>query len=172
MARAMRLNNIIDKLYIRGIRGLSATNSNSYLSIPTTILRQRPTYLIVNIGTNDLASGICPLEVASTIVDCVHTIIRDWDIKHVYLCSALPRTTRIGQNTQAQFQELVYRFNHYLQTLCETEHNITYWLHRGFSKIPVAQWSLDGIHPNSTHGRQKFKSSMRHAVFRLAQLST
>ena len=60
----------------------------------------------------------------------------------------------------------MFQFKIFLKHLCDVEVNIPYHVHRGFWLDPVDVWSRNGIHPNTSLGRKKYKASLRSAVFK------
>ena len=168
-ARALRVSNIVPRVQITGVRGLSVHSSDNYLSIPPHILSHHTHIAIINIGSNDLAAGVSPLNTATLLVEKATNLITHNHVQHVFLCSVINRTGGLGP-TQGQFYSAMYHFNNILKHLCAVEPHITYWCHKGFWQVPVGHWSHDGVHPNTSLGRKKFKVSIRAAIFRGAQL--
>ena len=124
--------------------------------------------VLLDVGSNDLASGESPLNVAAGILHAARRILKDHHVKHVAVCSILYRERAIGQMSAANFQDLVHKTNTYLRTFCSQDNSIHYHTHRGFWTEAVKTWSKDAIHPNSTKGREKYKKSLRRALLHLS----
>lgn len=162
VANQFRVADHVAELWLLGERGLRVLDTSF---IPTTHITQiHPQFVIIDAGTNDLATGASPLSVASALLEVATTLINQHHTLHVTLCSILHRANNIKM-TPFQFQELANTHNNILKDLCEVEPDITYHTHRGFWNIPISQWSRDGIHPNTQLGRQKYKTSLRTAVY-------
>ena len=120
--------------------------------------------IILNYDTNDLSAGVAPLEVVIALVELANITLSEVpSLKHVTPCSAFLWKSYIV-NTVQDTREKMFQFNNFLKHLCEV--NIPYHVHRGFWLDPVDVWSRNGIHPNTSLGRKKYKASLRSAVFK------
>lgn len=124
----------------------------------------QPQLVIIDCGSNELACGQPPLEVASNIVDCAKHLLSYSCVKKVLVCSLLVRTKKTGHFTNEQFAKNVNMCNHYIKVFTSSESKIHYHTHQGFWAVPPGVWSLDGVHPNSAAGRKKYLSSLRRAI--------
>ena len=174
-AQALRVSNHVQHLHIFGRRGLCILDTGDHLSLPRHVLAVQPRFIIVDIGTNDLAKiglsthTIQPTYIASQLIQKTLNVMCDYNVQHVVLCSALHRTTKLNSQTPESFQLLVHDFNKTLHSLSAIQPNITFWSHKGFWQKPVYEWSRDGIHPNTYNGRNKYKTSIRGAIFKALQ---
>ena len=164
LASLLRVSDVVTNLQLIGQRGAQVTKPNFQLP-EQALIHYAPTVVILDYGSNDLANGADPLEVATTIIDIANTLINKYSVAHVVICSVLNRTSALGSLTAAQFKSLAYKVNHYLKTMCTDEPNLFYHIHKGFWSIPIHQWSHDGIHPNTKIGRKKYIASIRKAIF-------
>ena len=167
-AKRLHLSNLVKRVYLLGQRGAAVSHPvHNLYSLPSTLLnRVRPSYAIVDLGSNDLAAGVAPLEVATKLVDLANLLIEDHGLTHVTLCQILKRNSGLGHLTQAQFADLAYQTNNYLRIMCEGEVSLSYHVHQGFWDRDVTIWSQDGIHPNRREGRKLYIKSLRRALFK------
>lgn len=164
LASLFKVNKTIDKLKIIGKRGARITDPS--FSLPQRdLLRYKPSFVILDYGSNDVVSGADPLNIATTIVDLANTLVEKYSVQQVFICSILTRTGTLGCLTPPQFKEAAVRVNKYLRTMCSGDPNLTFHNHKGFWDVPVHTWSHDGVHPNSKFGRQKYIASLRKAIF-------
>jgi len=160
MAKQFRVDHRVPHLHLVGERGIKVTST----FIPHTVSLIQPDFVIIDVGTNDLAAGATPLSVASTLFEVCTSLILHHAVLHVTLCSALYRDSNIHTTPQL-FKHNVNLFNTILSDLCFVDPQIDYHTHRGFWASPIEEWSRDGIHPNTSVGRQKYKTSIRSAVY-------
>lgn len=163
VAFKLKLQDLLHKLHLFGIGG--ARINKNFVSKLAFLGDTKPNFLIINLGTNDLATGVSPLDAAVKLVDLAKELLNDYkSIKHISLCSAIDREGKLQVNNET-FASLIYNFNGYLKNLCDVEPHIDYHIHKGFWAEPITLWSRDGIHPNNAQGRSKYKKSLRRAVF-------
>ena len=170
IAKKMQLENLVKRVYMCGQRGStvvkSAKTKGSYILPASLLKRETPTLAVLELGTNDLASGAPPLEVATAIMDIANCLVEEYGLKHVTVCQIINRKSGIGHLTPAQFAELAYKTNMYLKNICEGESTLSYHVHQGFWADEDMTWSRDGIHPNSARGRKLYIKSLRRSVFK------
>ena len=94
--------------------------------------------------------------------DLLHRIS---SVKHVRICSAILRD-RVDISESELLKQKIFSFNNYLLNLCAVENVLSYHVHKRFWTNSISEWSRDGIHPNNSVGRKKYKQSVRIAVFR------
>ena len=141
----------------RGARVLQGLQAHAHDAL-TTI---RPTFAIVDIGTNDISNG-AP-TVADAVVQLAHEIIDVFGARHVTVCSALHRSSPLDTNNR-HINNLIDNYNNILRNFCDVEPLIDYHRHRGFWNTDTCTWSRDCLHPNTNVGRAKYKRSLRKAV--------
>jgi len=165
MAEQINISKHVKYLHLLGTPGLKLNTIKHQTQMAVSISTKQPQLVIIDAGTNDLAGGDDPLITAVHLVDFAKHVIETYNVKHVILCSALHRNNHI-HTTPVEFDNIVHTFNTALKDLAEPEKDITYHTHRGFWACPCEQWSRDGIHPNTLLGRQKYKTSLRLAIFK------
>ena len=158
----LRLNNFLDSLHLFGKGGAKISNDFDLDYFRDQVKSVRPDFVIIDIGTNDLAAGVQPLSVAVKVVDFANDLLhRISSVKHVRICSAILRD-RVDISESELFKQKIFSFNNYLLNLCA----VSYHVHKGFWTNSISEWSRDGIHPNNSVGRKNYKQSVRIAVFR------
>ena len=91
----------------------SAKTKGSYILPASLLKRETPTLAVLELGTNDLASGAPPLEVATAIMDIANCLVEEYQLRHVTVRQIINRKSGIAP---AQFAELAYKTNMYLKT--------------------------------------------------------
>ena len=115
VAQQLKLDHLISALYIHGMRGGMLTASD--FSLPSHQLQiSNPDFVLLDFGTNDLASGAHPLTVAAAIMDRAQELIQKYNVKQVYICSALRRSGNLKISPSIHFEEIVQQYNCYLKT--------------------------------------------------------
>lgn len=164
LAWELKVSQLVQSVHLLGSNGKLICDSDSPIS-RGTLHEIQPDLCILDIGSNDLAQGKQPLEVAVKVVELARTFVTDFKVKHVFVCGALNRDDVRLPN----FKGIVTLYNKFLIDLCEVEPDVAYWVHKGFWSVPVSSWSRDGTHPNTELGRKKYKTSLKCAVFRSLQ---
>ena len=167
VAQQLRISHHVSHLHLLGHRGATATDF-PLPSILQQLNHKKPRFVIIELGTNDLATGTCPLQVASAVVDIANAILQVRYVHHVVINSILPRSNNLSIPPH-HFLANLHRCNLYLSHFCDVEPKLTYHAHRGFSSIPFQTWSRDGIHPTATTGLRLYKTSLRRAIFSVLQ---
>jgi hypothetical protein len=164
LAALLHVNHTVNHIKLVGERGARITHPN--FTLPEAYLRHyQPDFVILEYGTNDIVSGSDPLHIATTIVDLANTLLSTYGVDQVLICSILHRTRHLRNITPMQFKEKARAVNSYLRNMCADEPQLAFHVHQGFWSIPVHQWSRDGVHPNTTHGRNIYIKSIRKAIF-------
>ena len=170
-ARKLSLEKIVQKFHIHGHRGACIT-SKSY-SLPHRLLTQsKPDFAILDLGSNDLASRVAPLQVATALIELADVLRHRYHIRTIMVCSIVNRKAHLKDITPEEFQTAAYETNNYLQNYADSHPHITYHVHKGFWAHPIDSWSRDGVHPNTPAGRTKYIKSIRKAVFLALQTFT
>ena len=171
IAKRLRIHEIVDEFHMQGERGSRICSSS--FTLPHRLLqRLRPDFVILDFGTNDLASGTPPFEVAAKLVHLADRLRSQYHVDSVVICSVINRERHIRHLSPSQFAAAAYQVNNYLKNFVEAEPRTQYHSHKGFWTTPITQWSRDGIHPNSQHGRKLYIRSIRKAVFLALQSFT
>lgn len=173
-ASLFRVNKTVPNLKLYGERGARVTHPN--FTLPDQALRHyKPSFAILEYGTNDIVFGADPLDIATTIIDIANELLSTYSVYQVYICSILNRTGSLHSITPHYFKSQAFKINHYLSTMCKDEPNLHFHVHKGFWSIPPHKWTRDGVHPNTKEGRSKYISSLRKAIFlavgKLCQMS-
>lgn len=159
VSNLLNLDQILPRFHIYGIRGGRAT----HFTLPDHFIKVKPQIVILDLGSNDIAAGTPPLDVATSIIDLATHLINSLEVKQVTICSIIPRFERVKEGVN--FADEMYNCNKYLQNLAEVEERVRYHVHKGFWAVDHREWSRDGIHPNQPQGRGKYRASLRSAVF-------
>ncbi|KAI0242052.1 hypothetical protein LSAT2_014989 [Lamellibrachia satsuma] len=162
IAHQLSISDRVDEFHLVGTRGarvLQGLQAHAHDAL-TTI---RPTFAIVDIGTNDISNGAPTVTVADAVVQLAHEIIDVFGARHVTVCSALHRSSPLDTNNR-HINNLIDNYNNILRNFCDVEPLIDYHTHRGFWNTDTYTWSRDGLHPNTNVGRAKYKRSLRKAV--------
>ena len=155
----LKLNHLVKNFHLIGKRGSQIMNSS--FSLPHELLTDiQPALLFLQYGSNDLAAGREPLEVATKVVDISRELLQfHSSIKKVAILSALPR------GHSAWLNDSIQRYNGYIKNYCEIEDQIFYKTLQGFWTSDICTWSRDTIHPNTVLGRKKYKNALRRVTF-------
>jgi hypothetical protein len=144
-----------------------------------TISQIRPSIILIDLGSNDLVGNVNCSVLAHTLFQIAQCCKEAFQAI-VGICSILPRTGNLGRCTSDQFEYAMSNFNNLTKSLVVHDPLIFYHSHIGFwekqdgrghkAKLPVSEWSLDGIHPNHPNGRKKYKNSLRNALCKAVKL--
>lgn len=167
--------NRISDLQMLGISGLKSDqlHEHDYL-----FQASRYDIVIIDCGTNDLSRGKTYVEVAHNILVFARHCIEEGS-KLAIVTSILPRTTNM-HCSEDEFYNQMELYNNYMKQLCIPEDKISFHTHKGFRRQfndtidqPIANWSLDGIHPHHLRrfshqksGMEKYHESMKTALHR------
>ena len=132
----------------------------------------RPTVIIFDIGSNDLAHLAAPsartcLTLATELVDLAQTLNIHRLVKLVIIHSVVPRFSKI-QSSIDVFHQNTNLLNKYLVHLCSSTDCVKYNKLRGFLQRDrlspnLTWWTSDGIHPN-TKGYSTYKTRLQHGL--------
>ena len=165
IAHRLRLSQILAGLHLYGERGARVCSRSYHL--PHRLLQTvKPDFVILDLGTNDIALGAAPFDVASKIISLAETLRTRYFVNHIMVCSLIERNRHLFAMSPQQFSTAAYEVNNYLKHFAHADPHITYHGHKGFWSQDISFWSRDGVHPNSTTGRDCYKKSIGRAVFR------
>jgi hypothetical protein len=170
LAEHLQVHHLVKDLHFAGYGGACAMSDPLPFS-SRKIRSIRPDFIVLDLGSNDLASGTPPLDLAVRIVDIAKFLVEHYHVRHVAICSLVNRTAGLSIS-EHEFQARAFSCNKYLMDLCEDEPRVHYFVHKGFWQYPVDQWSDDGIHPRTRTGRKKYMASIRKAVFKTLEKFT
>ena len=154
LAEALRVSQTIDFVKLIGISGGLIQNCIAV----TNKKAKEADVIILDIGSNDIDNGACPLEEATKLVSVAHDLVQHTKLKSVVFCSVLYRSPH---RIHTQDFNKVLIFNKVLKAHCEVETNLSYHSHRGCWINPVPEWSIDELHPDP----QRYEKSIRQARF-------
>ena len=166
IAQRLSISDRVSAFHLVGARGASVKPNGAASALVATLDVLRPTFVVIDIGGNDLSRCISPLNIAVAILDMAHDILSNTannGIRHVTVCSLLYRTRNTGTTTVDEYNALVNHTNTIMRHMCDVENNIKYHTHKGFWNNPHAVWSRDGTNPNTTVGRKNYIRSLRNA---------
>lgn len=170
LARALHIHSIVQEFHLHGERG--ARLCSPTFALPTHLLtRARPDFVILDLGSNDIATGTPPFDVAAKLIQITDILISQYHVRCVVMCSIVNRQSHIAMPAD-QFATAAYQLNHYLRNFAATNNRAMYHVHKGFWNCPISSWSRDGIHPNTSAGRKKYLKSIRRAIFTALQTFT
>ena len=171
LARKLNLNRLIQELHMHGERGSRVCSSS--FSLPHRLLtRVKPDFVILEFGTNDLAAGAHPFDVAAKLNSIADRLHNQYHVRTVVICSILYRKSHLRNLTRDQFTQAAFDTNSLLKRSTAASPRTIYHVHKGFWTTPISQWSRDGVHPNSFHGRKNYIKAIRCAVFSALQTFT
>lgn len=167
LAEFMKVSNFIPHIHALGISG--ANVSNTYLNkFRNEVIAVNPSFVIIQLGSNDLANGTPPLSVASTLVDFAKDLLAS-GIKMIVICSVLPRSTyRNPASLDHKLLLDINIFNRVLYHFCYVEASILFYKHKGFHERSPAFFTRDGVHPSVSQGSPYWRS-LRRAFFKVVE---
>ena len=171
IARKLSIHRIVHSFHLYGQRGAQVC-SRSYALPHRQLTHVKPDFVILDLGSNDLASDIPPFQVATKLVELAHTLRSRYHVNTVIISSILNRQAHLKHITPEQFATAAYQTNNYVKNFLDSHPQLTYHVHKGFWAHSSDIWSRDGVHPNTQAGRQKYVKSIRKAVFTALQTFT
>jgi lysophospholipase L1-like esterase len=176
IANDLHVSNHIRRVFLLGVSGASIP---SYEVPIFTMSQIRPSIILIDLGSNDLLRNFDNTFLAGTLFQ-IAQFCKEAFQAPVGICSVLPRTGHLGDCTPERFECAMTIFNNLLRSMADQDSRIFYHSHIGFwetqdrqghkTKLPVSEWSLDGIHPNHPNGRKKYKNSLRNALCKALKL--
>lgn len=118
-----------------------------------------PSYICLDLGSNDLDAGADPAQLATTYVEWAGSLARRYS-KQVTILQALPRRETLFPGSH----EATVAFNLKVRELVSGRRGLHYWMHRGFwAKTDSPLLDRKGVHP-STEGLRKYAQSNSKAI--------
>eukprot|EP00057_Strongylocentrotus_purpuratus_P010762 XP_011665236.1 PREDICTED: uncharacterized protein LOC105438741 [Strongylocentrotus purpuratus] len=123
-----------------------------------------PDAVVLDLGSNDLCDGRATTESTMlSIVDLALRIARIPGVRHVLVCSIIPRL--FVPNWKPNFNANVQDTNRLLAKFLEGLPNVHFWRHRSFALNHTRLFSSDGFHFNDA-GMLRYYRSVRGAVMK------
>ena len=123
-----------------------------------------PDAVVLDLGSNDLCDwGATTESTVLSIVDLALRISRIPGVRHVLVCSIIPRL--FVPNWKPNFNTNVQDTNRLLAKFLEGMSNVHFWRHRSFSLNHGKLFSQDGFHFNDA-GMLRYYRSIRGAVMK------
>ena len=123
-----------------------------------------PDAVVLDLGSNDLCDGSATTEsTVLSIVDLALRIARIPGVRHVLVCSIIPRL--FVPNWKPNFNTNVQDTNRLLAKFLEGLPNVHFWRHRSFALNHTKLFSHDGFHFNDA-GMLRYYRSIRGAVMK------
>ena len=169
VAKDLKIDDYVARVFLYGVSGAKVHNFN----IPRLMLsRIRPSIILLDLGTNDLVGGAKVSVLVNGLRDMAIDLRDDLQAV-VVIMSVLYRAEGLGGFTPESFKHEVEKFNLELSLRVKDDANVVFHKHKGFweqemggkkVELPIESWSRDGIHPNSSQGRLRYKKSIRAAM--------
>ena len=157
----LHIDHHFDNVVLWGVSGLKILGLTDFLVRLATF---QPDILVIDVGSNDITE-LDPYPAAHLLVDTIiNHIFPIWTPKRTTICSQTFRSSHTGQLPPPLFNDRIHELNGVLRDLCFNTPGLHYHSHPGFWTNPISSWSNDGIHPNSTFGRKRYKASLRTAL--------
>jgi lysophospholipase L1-like esterase len=169
IARSLVVNDNVPAVHLYGQSGARAVS----FVLPLQWLDSlRPSICLLELGTNDLAAAVKVEDVANALLYLASLLQARFNCV-VGILSVIPRYEGLAV-PQSVFRENVRRLETVLKHETKRTPLMFFHKHKGFweSQGPdgikylqhFEDLSMDGIHPNSVLGRQKYKNSLRSAL--------
>lgn len=149
-------------VYVTGKGGLFA-DSYGLGYIEEQVSHVHPHILVLDIGTNDLTSGISGIALARIITDFIRHIVQTSSVRYVVLCQVVRRyRTRGISHTEFDDQRLEY--NYWIQQQARRYPRLFVYKHERQILVNLHGVSSDDIHVTSSRGMRLYHFSMRKAI--------
>ena len=150
---------------IRGFGGMRLESLRQHIGY---VKHLEPTLIVVDIGTNDLASPMCcPLALAEAVVTTAKEFAAVPSVRHVVVLQMMPRTK--SRRSRPNFNDACDVYNAHVRKLTKKLETVHSWSHRGM----VMEWDKyllpDGVHLNHA-GMNKYIRSVRGAALQYRQM--
>ncbi len=125
------------------------------------IRRNRPQVVFMEIGTNDLASGVSPDSLAQEVKRFAVYLLQHENVKRVIVSQVTFRAEG-SPRTPKDFNRTVTAYNATIHKLLKNVDGVKFWRHRNM----WAHWQQllsDGVHFNDT-GNRRYYNSVRGAI--------
>ena len=119
--------------------------------------------IILDLGCNDIASGIKPMRVMINMVGLAEKLVKHGF--NVLIMSMLPRVRKPWNFSDHSLFDDIKKYNFLLRNHCQGELRLGYFPQNGFFSKPIEATTIDGIHPHMKPGSPYFKN-LRRALFK------
>ena len=171
-AQELKVDENIRRVFLVGKSGATVMQP----SIPRYLIsRIRPQMILLEYGSNELSRGERPTLVADKIFSLAADIGSDFN-SVVGILSVVPREGNLKGVNPVQFMASMMTLERLLKEKVASMQKIFYHKHQGFyeyqnksgekSRLPVSAWSDDAIHPARPRGMERYKKSIRAAIFK------
>lgn len=157
------------KVVCSGKGGLYATDLHSqFQSIFPSL---QPHLVILDVGTNDLDSGLLPTEVASQVYSFAINVLNNFPVNHVVILEVLDRApTGKYAPRNGSFSTYVKIYNQTIKSYINGKQQplpgVHFWHHKRMSTCPE-QYIADGVHLNAK-GLSKYFYSVKRAIVKFS----
>ena len=152
-SKKLRVSSKIKQVIISGKSGLTVKRAK-YPEKEYAVMDV--TCVIVNLGSNDIANGVPPLNVAMNLIEYCTNLLK-MGAERVYINSILHRGHKAVKNFM-EFNTNVDLCNRILKDMCCVESNLHYFTLRGFWTKEPSEWSNDELHPRMNKFTQEIRS--------------
>ena len=171
VTKTLEVDDYFRAIHMLGMRGATIQQLSQFTPQLVTL---KPTILIIDLGSNDLSafhhghSDI--MKLTSRYYESILKLLKASGASLAYICSCLPRNANIARQTPQQFLQSMHTFNTSMKAYCCTNNKLIFHTHKGFindpnrQPLPISTWSRDGIHPNTSYGREHYKKSVRNIL--------
>ena len=151
-----KVDTIVSKLYLHGIRG--ATITEDFLFPRSLVLSIRPHIVVIELGSNDFVIKSSVENIAGSLINLAEKLVGELGVLSVVICGVIFRKELKGRS--ADIKEL----NCLIKSKLEQHHKIGFHEHAKLKKQPILKTSRDGIHPNTRLGRRLYIESISSAI--------
>ena len=160
-----------ENISIFGKGGLKA-NKDGIEFITTKAKQVKPSVILIELGTNDLA--VKAIDKEKQVNDTLHQLfylckqLFDLGVQKIVLCEIVNRRKLRGNTTQAEFDRKQQYFNQLLNNLNKLNPDIIIWKHERskIRNLKDGEISSDNIHITTDHGLKLYNFSIRAAVIK------
>ena len=160
-----------ENIYIVG-KGRLKANKDGIEFITTKAKQVKPSVILIELGTNDLA--VKAIDEEKQVNDTLHQLfylckqLFDLGVQKIVLCEVVNRRKLRGSTTQAEFDRKQQYFNQLLNNLNKLNLDIIIWKHERskIRNLKDSEISSDNIHITTDHGLKLYNFSIRAALIK------
>lgn len=162
----------LEHVYVCGRSGLG-TSSNDLDFIRQKVTSFRPDVVILELGTNDLASSnvsgapdfIFANSVADKVINFAEELRYRWGVRSVVSCLVVKRRRCRGRTVESEFDRRRCRFNARIKAAAAGRPYLRAYKHDRTVLVNLSsRYCADDIHITSRRGMELYNHSMRKAV--------
>ena len=151
------------KIKIRGSSGAKFSNPSCINYLYSSCFEENYDLIIIDLGCNDIASGIKPMRVMINMVGLAEKLAKHGF--NVLIMSMLPRVRKPWNFSDHSLFDNIKKYNLLLRNHCHGELRLGYFPQNGFFSKPIEATTIDGIHPHMQPGSPYF-TNLRWALFK------